>query len=48
MLTDVVGGHPAVLPPDGVPVHAALIVAAKQTFQIELHEIHGFFVIGQE
>ena len=48
MLTDVVGGHPAVLAADSVPVHAALVIAAKQAFQIELHEIHGFFVIGQE
>ena len=45
---DIIGGHPAVLAADGVPIHAALIIAAEQTFQIELHEIHGFFVLGQE
>lgn len=38
-LPDVICGHPAVLAADGVPVHAALVIAAEQTFQIELHEI---------
>jgi len=47
-LPDVVCGHPAVLAADGVPVHAALVIAAKQAFQIELHEIHGFFVPRKE
>lgn len=47
-LTDVVGGHPAVLAADGVPVHAALVIAAQQTFQIELHKIHSFLVLGQK
>ena len=47
-LPDVVCGHPAVLAADGVPVHARLIVSTEQTFQIELHEIHGFFVPRKE
>ena len=47
-LSDVICGHPAVLAADGVPVHAALVIAAEQTFQIELHEIHAFFVLGQK
>ena len=47
-LPDVVSGHPAVLPPDGVPVHTRLVVSSEQTFQIELHEIHGFFVPRKE
>ena len=37
-LPDVVCGHPAVLPCCGVPVHAALVIAAKQALQIELKE----------
>ena len=45
---DVVCGHPAVLATDGVPVHAALVIAAQQTFQIELHEIRRFFVPRKE
>ena len=46
--TDVVCGHPAVLTANGVPVHAALVIAAEQTFQIEFHEIRRFFALGQE
>lgn len=47
-LSDVVGGHPSVLTTDGVPVHAALVIAAQQAFQIELHEIRRFFVPREE
>ena len=38
-LTDVICGHPAVLAANGVPIHAGLIVSAKQALQIELHKI---------
>ena len=40
---DVVGGHPAVLPRGGVTVHAALIIAAQQTFHIEFEEVLFLF-----
>ena len=42
-LPDVVGGHPAVLPRGGVTVHAALIIAAQQTFHIEFEEVLFLF-----
>ena len=42
-LTDVVGGHPAVLPRGGVPVHAALVIAAQQAFHIEFEEVLFLF-----
>ena len=35
------------MPTDGVSVHAALIVATKQTFQIEFHKV-GFFLRGSQ
>ena len=35
--TDVIGGHPAVLPGDGVALHTALVIAAHQAVQIELN-----------
>ena len=41
---DVVGGHPAVLPRCRVAVHAAGVIAAEETFQIEFHEIRPFLV----
>ena len=46
-LTDVIGGHPAVLSGDGIAVHPALVVATEQTFQVELHKILLFFLWGQ-
>ena len=41
-LPDIVGGHPAVLPTDGIAVHPALVIAPKQTLQVELHKIGSF------
>ena len=44
-LTDIVGGHPAVLPCCGVTVHAGLVIAAQQTFHVEPEEVLALLVI---
>ena len=45
---DVVGAHPAVLPCRSIAVHAACVVAAKQTLHIELGKILFLFLCGKE
>ena len=47
-LPDVICGHPAVLATDGVAVHAALVIATEQTFQIEFHIVPGLLLTGQK
>ena len=42
---DIVGGHPAVLAGRSIAVHTACIVAAKQSFQIELHKVLLLFIL---
>ena len=45
---DVVGAHPAVLPGDGVALHAALVVAAHQAVDVELHIKAPLFVFRNQ
>ena len=51
---DVVGGHPAVLPGDGVALHAGFVIAPHEAVQIELHikapatGAPGFFVVREK
>ena len=45
---DIVGGHPTVLSSRRITGHATGVVAAKKTFQIELHEIRALLVFRQK
>ena len=46
--TDIIGAHPAILPCNGVAFHAALVVTAHQTVQIDLHIKAPLFLFGKK
>ena len=47
-LTDIVCGHPTVLPCGGVALHAGLVISTEQTFHIESEEVLPLLIIGKE